>query len=146
MRRNHKTLPVTLLLLTVIPACSLSSGACGSGIEPAPPPEAPETVATEEAATTPPPETEAKGPVTKPDYDGPGPYDCEDAANCTRTCGGGVLNRLWFHAHTDQVPKCKDGCAGKGAGKPICVDGACVATDREGNVNEHCTRKLGNIE
>lgn len=135
MRRSPLTLAV--LLLTAVPACS---GACGSGIEPAPAPEEP--------ARTPVVETKAAAPVTEaaePD-DGPGPYECEKDEDCGLTCGGGAMNNEWFMKHGDKVPGCKDGCAGKGSGKAVCIDGGCVALDREGNVNEYCTRKLEDLD
>ena len=120
---------------------------CAGCKEPTPPPETPET--SEEETTKPVPEVEeeqgaihTKAPVEPPEPEGPGPYDCEKDEDCGRTCGGGALNIEWFLANEDKVPDCKDGCAGKGTGEAICVDGGCVATDRDGNVDEYCTRKL----
>jgi hypothetical protein len=129
------SLLVTLLFATML-ACN--QGACGPGTQPAPP-ETVIAVPTEEVDET---ATHTKAPVTVPEEEGPGPYDCDKDEDCGRTCGGGAMNIQWFLANEDKVPDCKDGCAGKGTGSAICVDGGCVATDRDGNVDEYCTRKL----
>jgi hypothetical protein len=123
----------TFLILALV-ACS----ACKE-----PPPETPRVVEEKGSETKPVAVEEVVQETEKPATpDGPGPYDCEKDEDCGRTCGGGAMNIQWFLANKDKVPDCKDGCAGKGAGEAICVDGGCVATDRDGNVDEYCTRRL----
>ena len=69
----------------------------------------------------------------------PGPaHRCSKDVDCQNSCRYGAVNKQWYSYGARG--ECKDGCAGKGADKPKCEEGACVAY-RRGQPDATCTRR-----
>jgi hypothetical protein len=74
-------------------------------------------------------------------------WKCHVDGDCMNSCALGAVNAHWYRVHESSIPECEDGCANQVAAPPRCVDGSCVAYQRDpshsGVVRKHefCTRK-----
>jgi hypothetical protein len=74
-------------------------------------------------------------------------WACQSDDDCMNSCAHGAVNRSWYLGNTGTFSECKDGCANQVSAPPRCIEGSCVAFQRDprgpGKVTRRdgCTRK-----
>lgn len=74
-------------------------------------------------------------------------WTCQADTDCMNSCALGAVNRGWYAANSKSFAECQDGCSNQVAAPPSCLDGTCVAWQRnpskpsEVRRNDFCTRK-----
>jgi len=73
-------------------------------------------------------------------------WKCRIDGDCMNSCALGAVNAHWYRVNESSIPECEDGCANQVAAPPRCVDGSCVAYQRNPSTSvvrrdDFCTRK-----
>jgi len=74
-------------------------------------------------------------------------WKCRADSDCMNSCALGAVNAHWYQVKESSIPECEDGCANQVAAPPRCIDGFCVAYQRDPSSSgvvqrsDFCTRK-----